>query len=314
MDSLQNIKGRLGAVKNIGQITKAMEVVATTKMRTAQEVALGSRAYGFAALGILRELVLYGPADVLQTSPLFLARPVSKTLLLVMASDRGLAGAFNTAVARAVDQFLLSDAQSADHSYSMIVIGKKLFSYAAKKNVEVLETHEGFGDFSAPSEVAPLAKRVVEGFESGAWDRVIVISTHFRSTLAQETVVRELLPVGLETLEETVLEIVPERGKFSELRAAIESSEKEKLTEYIFEPSPAALLAAIVPHLIAMQIYQLVLEANASEHSARRVAMKSASDNASDLKGELTLQFNKARQAGITKEMTEIAGALNALE
>ncbi|MES2953449.1 MAG: ATP synthase F1 subunit gamma [Patescibacteria group bacterium] len=312
MESLQNIKARRNAVKNIGQITKAMEVVSATKMRKSQEVALRSRVYGFAALSILRELLLHTPGNILASAPFVAGRAVRTTLLVVMVSDRGLAGAFNSQLMRAADAFLAKDihAQTAGHTYKLALVGKKAFSYGAKKGLEIVGSFEGFGDYVTPLESKPIADLISEGYTDGRWDRVVVVSTHFRTTLRQEPLVRELLPLHIDTIHDTIAELVPEHGRFAELRAKVEEEPPLSQEEYIFEPSPERLIAVLMPHLVSMQLYQLLLEANASEHSARRVAMKSASDNASELGEGLLLLFNKARQAGITKEMTEISSAI----
>jgi F-type H+-transporting ATPase subunit gamma len=314
MESLQNIKSRRTAVKNISQITKAMEVVAATKMRRSQETALSSRPYGITSLAILRDLANQMP-DVLASCPLFVRREVKTTLVVMVASDQGLAGAFNSQVMKALDTFFAADKMNGvdGHGYKVIAVGKKLFSFAAKKNLDVVKSFSKFGNYAQPEQIRPIAEAAVKGFVSGSWDRVVIVSTHFRTTLKQETVTRELLPLDPDHLSETLEEIIPEHGKFSELRSLITSNEGRNLNEYLFEPTPEIVVNTLASHLVTMQIYQLVLESNASEHSARMVAMKSASDNAVELTSSLSLIYNKARQAGITKEMTEISAALATL-
>ena len=313
MQSPQHIKSRLKSVKNIGQITKAMEVVSATKMRKAQEAALHSRAYAFKALELLETITRVMQNDQAPSTkfqmPLAQSREIKNTLIVVVASDRGLAGAFNTQVMRSVEGFLKTDAKS---NYQAILVGKKASSYISKKGIDVVQLFTGFGDYASPEEVEPLERLVVGGFLEGRWDRVVTVSTHFRSTLKQETLIRQILPLDVGKISETVKEIVPERGRY----AGITNDELRMTngqTEYIFEPSPAEAVSQLLPHLIKMQLYHLVLEANASEHSARMVAMKTASDNAVDLSEGLTLQFNKARQASITKEIIEITSTMNAL-
>lgn len=297
-------------MKNISQITKAMEVVSATKMRRAQEIALNSRPYAIKALEILQKIVRSAPVAM----PLMETRPVKKTLVAVVASDRGLAGSFNAQVFRAVDSFLASDeyAQDSMHTFVLLPVGKKAIGYAAKKNFETAKTFQGFGDFIKVEEVEPLSYIVVQGFENGTWDRVITVSTHFRTTLRQETLLRQILPTDFKKIAETVKEIVPERGRFAGTEGAVKEIIPQE-TEYIFEPSLAEAVRFLLPQLIKMQMYHLVLEANASEHSARRVAMKNASDNADELSDELLLGYNKARQANITKELIEITSTQNAL-
>lgn len=309
MESLQTLKSRLGAVKNIGQITKAMEVVSATKMRKAQTVALMGRPYAFRALELLAAIVANAPENALQGVPLAEKRDVLKTLVIVVTSDRGLAGSFNSQVFRAVERFMASDIKD---GYEFIAVGKKAVAYLSRKGFPVVDSFVGFGDFALPEETAPLAELLLDGFLSRKFDRVVTVSTHFRSTLKQETLVREVLPISFEKISEVVKEIVPERGKFAEPNQEKTESLDTK-TDYIFEPTPLEALSALIPHLVRMQLLHLVLEANASEHSARMVAMKSASDNAKELAVGLSLEYNKARQAGITKEIIEITSTQAAL-
>ena len=315
MESPQHIKSRLKSVKNIGQITKAMEVVSATKMRKAQEVALRSRPYAFKALELLETLARVTQNDELRMKnvelPLAEKREIKKTLLVVVTSDKGLAGAFNTQVFRQVEQFLAQEGAASE--IHVVPVGKRAVSYFTRRNAKIVESFTGFGDYAMPEEIEPLGNLLVEGFLKGDWDRVVTISTHFRTTLKQTPLSRQLLPVDVEKIGETVAEIVPEKGRYAELaKSEIRNTKSE--TEFILEPSPEETLNQLVPHLVTMQVYHVVLEANASEHSARMVAMKTASDNASDLADGLTLEFNKARQAGITKEIIEITSTMNALQ
>lgn len=316
MESPQHIKSRLKSVKNIGQITKAMEVVSATKMRRAQEVALASRPYAYRALELLETL---GKLKAQMTNvkieiPLAEKREVKKTLLVVVTSDKGLAGAFNTQVFRQVEQFLAQEGSFSE--IHVVPVGKRAVSYFTRRNAKIVESFTGFGDYAMPEEIEPLGNLLVEGFLKGDWDRVVTISTHFRTTLKQTPLARQILPVEVEKIGETVKEIIPEHGRFAELSGSTAKSAEAVGplgTEYILEPDPQTTLNQLVPHLVTMQLYHVVLEANASEHSARMVAMKTASDNASDLADGLTLEFNKARQAGITKEIIEITSTMNAL-
>ena len=313
MDSLQAIKSRLRAVKDIGQITKAMEVVSANKMRRAQEVAIASRPYAITALEILGRVAANAPIP----TPLMTSRPVATTAVLVVSSDRGLAGSFNAAVFRKAGEFLANDAEHRSrpgHRYVFVTVGRKATAYALKRGWDIAEKFEGFGDYALLEEVSPLADRIVAGFLEGSWDRLIAVSTHFRSTLRQDTIVRQILPTDMEKIRETVNELLPERGRYADLRENQNGNGRNGAPiDFIFEPTPAEALAALVPHLVAMQIYHLLLEANASEHSARRVAMKSASDNADDLSGKLAIAYNKARQASITRELIEITSTRSAL-
>jgi len=312
MESLQTTKTRLKAVKNVGQITKAMEVVAATKMRRAQEAALNTRPYAYEALKLLARVI--GSSDL--SIPLSADRSIKKTLVMVLASDKGLAGSFNGQIYKMADQFLAKDEKSSDekHEYLLVSVGKKALNYASKKSYRLVGSFDNNLDITDPGEVGDIAELLVGGFLRGEWDRVVTISTHFRTALKQEPLVRQILPISIDKIKETIKEIVPEHGRYSEEKIEINGNGKKEEIEYIFEPSPLAVLEALMPHLVGMQIYHLFLEAKASEHSARRVAMKTASDNAIELGDDLTMQYNRARQMGITRELAEITTTIMTLE
>ena len=309
MESIQNIKNRSKAVKNVSQITKAMEIVAATKMRKAQQVALSSRPYALRTFELLERLSLESKIS----SPLMDNRPVKKTLLVLVASDKGLTGAFNAQVIRATDKFL---EKNKNQNFIALAIGKKANKHALRKKMEVVREFYGVGDYATPEEVAPISKLIIDGFLNKKWDNAITISTNFISALKQEPLIRQILPVDIEKIRQTMRDIIPEHGRYADLaKNEIDKYFKQKAREieYIFEPTPEQAINSLIPHLVKMQIYHLILEANASEHSARRVAMKNASDNAEEILEELTLVYNKARQASITNELIEITSTQNAL-
>ena len=300
MESLQSLNRRRKAVGNIGAITKAMEVVAAIKMRKAEEVALDSRPYAFKALDLLAKLSNGAGMENIYTKN----REIKNTLIVLMTSDRGLIGSFNAQVLRSAEKFM-------DSSHSFIAVGKKAHAHLIKRNLTVARKFFGFGDVIKQNEVEPLFEFLNNGFIKGEWDRVITVSMHFKSALKQLTLVREILPFNVANIQETLAELVPEHGRFSDLSAG--RQEKNSEIEYIFEPAPKELLANLIPHLLKMELYHLVLEANASEHAARYVAMKNASDNAKDLSEKLIIQYNKVRQAAITGEIVEMSATQSAL-
>lgn len=304
-ESLQNLKRRIGGVKNVNQITRAMELVAATKMRKSQELALNSRPYSYAALELLANL---SGADGVSLPALFEKRKIKKTAVVLVTSDKGLAGAFNANVLKTFDKFV---AQEEVPSAEYIAVGQKAANYLEKKG-KLRAKFTRVGDFTSVEQVRPLAELLINGFLSGEWDRVIVFSMNFRSALLQEVVRRELFPIDVARLRETADELIPKTGRYAEYREE-QATRDTRHVEYIIEPSPEAILENLARHLVLMQIYHLVLEANASEHAARRAAMKSASDNASELAGELSLQYNKSRQASITREIIEITAGAEAL-
>jgi len=313
MESPQNIKKRLKSVDNINKITKAMEMVAATKMRKSQEIALSSRPYAFAALDFLATI-----SSLDQKLPeLFKKRMVRKVLFVVVSSDKGLAGAFNSSVFKKFEQHKKEEREEwekEEHFY--VAVGEKAFNYLTKKGLNVVKKFTSAGDFTSTEQVFPITNFIVKGYLEYKWDRVIVISTHFRSALKQEPHVRRVLPVDYEHIRETVLQIIPERGKFAELMKEHQITfvpDQLKIKQYKIEPSADEVLNKLAEHLFSMQFYHLMMEANASEHSARRMAMKTASDNASDLGEKLNLQYNKSRQSKITTEISEISAGAEAL-
>lgn len=315
MESPQNIKKRLRSVNNINKITKAMELVAATKMRKSQEIALASRPYAFAALDLLATVSNLDPAKLPE---LFKKRDVKKVLFVLVSSDKGLAGAFNSSVFRKFEQHMKRDEEKFAHEEKLYAaVGEKAFNYLSKKGFNVLQKFTNIGDYTTTEQVHPLTDFIIKGYLAEKWDRVVIISTHFRSALKQETHVRRILPVDFDHIKETVQEIIPERGKFADLIKEQQISfvpDKTKLKEFLIEPSAEEVLAKLAEHLFFIQVYHLILEANASEHSARRMAMKTASDNASDLGENLNLQYNKSRQSRITTEISEISAGAEALQ
>ncbi len=291
------------AVSSVKEIAKAMEVVAATKMRRSQEIALKTRPYAFAALSLLERLARYSPVEHFLTEE----RPEGKTLLVAIASDRGFAGKFNAEIIAKFEKYFVEHPKA-----EIVALGKKFENHLRRRKIDIAKTFRGFGDYVASKEIEPLFNFIAEGYRIGRWRRVLVISTHFRTALRQEVLSRDLLPLHVDKIRETLKELIPETGKFSDFRNGYENGGNKEI-EYIFEPTPKEAIEELMPHLLEMQIYHLVLEANASEHSARRVAMKNASDNATELSGELLISYNKTRQSLITNELIEITGTQSAL-
>lgn len=314
MESPQNIKKRLRSVGNIKKITKAMEMVAATKMRKSQEIALSSRPYAFAALNFLATI---SSLDSAKLPELFNKRKVKKVLFVLVSSDKGLAGAFNSSVFRKFEQHMRRDEEKYAHEERIYAaVGEKAFNYLSKKGFNVVKKFVAVGDYTTTDQIYPITEFMVEGYLQEKWDRVVVVSTHFRSALKQETHVRRILPIDFDHIADTVRDIIPERGKFAELIKEHDINfvpDKADSKEYLIEPSAQEVLEKLARHLFFIQVYHLILEANASEHSARRMAMKTASDNASDLGEKYNLQYNKSRQSLITNEISEISAGAEAL-
>ncbi len=316
MESLQNIKRRLKGVKNISQITKAMELVAATKMRRAQEIAIASRPYAYTALELLANL---SKMEDVKLPALFERRDVKRTAIVVVTSDKGLAGAFNANVLRAFEKFIAQERNSVASGQlepAYIAIGQKA-AQRIERTGELLTKYSHVGDYTTVEQVRPIANLLIEGFLNKEWDRVIVFSMNFKSALSQEVVKRELFPIDVEALRQIAEEVIPKTGRYAELRGRGEFkilNPNAKSDEYLIEPSAEEVLNNLARHLVLMEIYHLILEANASEHAARRLAMKNASDNAEELGSELNLEYNKSRQASITREIIEITSGAEALK
>lgn len=307
MPSTKAIKQRIKSVKNTSQITKAMEVVSATKMRRSQQFALAARPYAAASLEMAENVLARTPAH--QLPPLLTAREIKNSCLIVITSDKGLAGAFNANVLKKAEG-RIAECMVLQRPYILITVGKKAKEYFERRNTPIAKSFFGYGDYSSLAETREVAGAVLAGFLDGSWDEAHAAYMNFRTTLVQEPVVKKILPATQEGIEDAVRSILPERGRFAYHETRDTYHETRYNYEYLFEPSPAEILETLVPQLIKMHIHHIILESNASEHSARMVAMKNASDNARELIGDLTLAFNKARQANITRELVEItAGA-----
>ena len=308
MPSVKSIKQRIKSVKNTRQITKAMEVVSATKMRKSQQFAIEGRPYALAAMEMLGNVL----ARIRYRPPLLRKREVKRAALVVVTSDKGLAGAFNSNVLRRAEKLVGEHKQN--YPADLVTVGRKSRDHFYNRRENVVKEFIGFGDFIEPSQTKPLSDFLTRGFSKKQWDLVEIIYTNFRSTLKQEVKMVQLFPVDLEKIKETIVGIIPEYGRFAEKDTRYKIQDTRYRYEYKFEPSPKAILNSLIPHLLEMQIFHMILESNASEHSARMVAMKNASENAADIIQELTLQYNKSRQAGITRELTEITAGREALE
>jgi len=280
MASTLDIRRRIRSVKNTAQITKAMQMVAASKMRKSQAAALSGRAYQDVLYRVLA--ALRGKVDP-QATPLLVDRLVRTELILVISSDKGLCGALNTNLFRE-----LTAIDATDPSFA--AVGRKAVQFLARTRRKLLADFQ-VSEIPHTREVRPIANFCAEKFLSGEVDRVRVVYSKFVNTLVQQVATVNLLPVSSEEL------------------LGEEKEQKVSSGEFLFEPSEHGVLAAILPHYVSFQIFQMLLDARASEHSARMVAMKNATDNAKQLVKDLTLEYNKVRQAGITTELLEIASA-----
>ena len=308
MASSRQLKTKIQAVKNIKQITKAMQMVAATKMRKSQEVALNARPYAKKSFSLLLHLLKQSEKEEME-SVFFRNREGNKIALVVITSDKGLAGSFNSSVLRQALQWKTQQ-EAEGKEVSIVAVGKKGRDFFRAREGNVVAEFLQFSDIVTYVDVAPLADWIVQAAEEQEYDKIVVCSNQFVSALVQKVEIRQLLPLEIDTLKETIESIVPKTGKYSELAKEEEST---KDLSYVLEPSRQELVKTLVRNLIQVEMAYFVFESNASEHSARMVAMKSATENADRLQDELTLELNKARQAAITQELTEISTAKEAL-
>lgn len=284
-----------------------MEMVSASKMRKSQTVALNSRPYCQIALRILGNLSEHTDYNL---HPLLAQRPAEKIAILVITSDKGLCGGLNSNVLKKAREFL--DGRKAD----VIAVGKKGRDFFAWRKINITAEFTGIGDSVKIEETIPIAELLIKWYEEEKYDLIVAVYANFLSTLKQEAVLRQVLPINIEGIKEIMADIVPERGKYSNLKSVYAEAGKvsQYNYEYIYEPSPESVLNALLPDLLHTQIYHMILEANASEHSARMVAMKNATESAQKLIEDLTLSFNKVRQSAITKEISEITAGAEALQ
>jgi F-type H+-transporting ATPase subunit gamma len=303
MASAQSLKRRIKSVTSIGTITKAMELVAATKMRRSQEFALASRPYAYTALKLLG--ILAGLQGV-EFPELLRPREIKKTAYVLVTSDKGLAGSFNSAVIKKFENFVKEkNIDITDGRNSFIAVGQKAKSYLERKKANVIVSFLRVGDFTTVGETNSIAEAIIAGYVKHDFDGAIIFFSTFVTALRQDAVAREFLPVTYDAVKQSIEDTVPRAGKYSDY-ARSESFLKGREREYIIEPSPKEVLDELAPRLLKTRVYHAILEANASEHSARRVAMKNASDNANELSLALNLEYNKSRQAAITNAIIEV--------
>ena len=303
---MRETKVKIKSINNTKQITKAMEMVSASKMRKSQQVALNSRAYCEKALELLGDLSEHTDYNL---HPLLEKRSVNKAALLVIASDKGLCGGLNSSVLRKAQKFL------GDREADIIAVGKKGRVFFNWRKFNVAAEFVGFGDIIKIEETLPIADSLIKWYQEQKYDLIVAVYTRFLSTLKQEAVLRQIMPINLEAIKEIVAGIVPEHGRYAELKSEKKAAEIRPRYnyEYLYEPSPDLVLSELLHNLLHIQIYHMILESNASEHSARMVAMRNATDSAQKLIEELTLHFNKVRQSAITKEISEITAGAEAL-
>lgn len=288
------LKRRIGSVKNTRQITKAMELVAASKMRRAQEFAINSRAFKDEARLLIGQLS--GVSDV-KLDSLFETREIKTELLIVISSDRGLAGAYNANVFKNLIG-IVQENKTKKINTKIVTVGRQAGNFVAKlSGVDHASAHLMLGDHPKPDTVLTILQDMVKNYLDKDIDSVRVIYTQFISNINQEVVASTLIPY--------VIDVDDKKTDIKEL---------SPLEVAFFEPSVEAIIESTAERLIEAQLWQALLESVASEHSMRMMAMKNASDNAADIIDDLTLELNTARQAEITQQIAEIVGGAEAVK
>lgn len=292
MQGLRDIKRRIKSVQNTKQITKAMKMVAAAKLRRAQERAEAARPYAEK----MREVIVSIASGTTGVQhPMLQTREVKKTGYVVITSDRGLAGGFNGNLLRKLAQIVRERHNSPDE-YAMIVIGKKGRDFLSKRGYPIADEITGLGDSPTYADIKNLASNAVQMFADGEFDELYLVYNRFISAISQVPTEVRLLPLQ---------DVGADEG---------EGEEQGAKTQYEYEPSAEEVLNELLPQYAETLIFSAMLDSKASEHGARMTAMGNATDNATEMIEKLTLTFNRARQAAITQEISEIVGGANALE
>ncbi len=292
MATIRQLRRRIASVRNTAKITNALQLVAASKMRRAQERALQARPYAEKI-----QLVLSGLASAAERGediaphPLLVERPVEKVSVLHITPDRGLCGALNANLNRSTGTFIAGH----EEPVQMVAVGKKGRDFFMRAGVEIAAEFTELGDYPSELETNAISRLVMEDFIEANVDRVYISFAEFVNTATQRPVVKQLLPISPPRMED-------------------EEEAQEYRQDYIFEPSPEDVFDRLLPRYVDMLVYEAILESAASEQSARMVAMKNATDNANEIASELTLTYNKARQEQITNELLDIVGGAAALE
>jgi len=300
--ALKQIKNKIISTKKTGKVTKAMEAVSAVKMRKSQARAFDSRPYVHAAMRILSRLSQSGDVT---SHPLALKRTTGKKLVVMVTSDKGLAGSVNSAIIKTVETMLRNGEQ-----FDVITIGRKATEFAGRANLTALGQFTNVSDDVTVADVENMAAVALAAYKSAeTYSKVEVVYQNFISTFEQEPTKRQILPLDPAEIHYIMQGIKPKVGKFSESVVSADS-----VINYEIEPSASAVLDVLIPQLVQIMLFHALLESKASEHSARMVAMKNATDKSKEVTKFLTLKYNKARQAAITAEVAEITGGMEAMK
>lgn len=289
MPSLKDIKKRIGSVKNTQQITKAMKMVAAAKLRRAQEAAVAARPYAEKMQSVLANLAMREEGE---SHPLLSQRPKGRALLVLMTADRGLCGGFNANVSKAAERFIKENEQGFE-AIDLTIVGRKGKEFLKSRVPDnIKQVHENIMAEATYKTAALIGQEVVDAYEAETYDAVFVLYNAFQSAIVQVVTLEQVLPIQPKEVEDGTDDGI----------------------DYIYEPTRGDVLAQILPKMVEVQFFRALLESNASEQGARMSAMDSASRNAAEMIDKLTLQYNRARQAAITKELMEIISGAESIK
>lgn len=288
MATLRDIKRRIKAVESTSKITKAMKMVSAAKFRKAQQRMLEMRPYADRMNGILSSLASSAEGEI---HPLLAVRPRKNIEVIVMTSDRGLCGAFNTNIMKAATRHI-DELKREGYDVTIDIVGRKARDYYKRRSIEMRKTWTGIAGKISYANAQEIAAEIIENYTNEMTDEVILIFNEFKSAIAQQVMISRLLPLApIQAAEETL-----------------------PIYNFIYEPSKQEIFSRLVPKNVEIQIFRALLESQASEEAARMAAMENATRAANDMINSLTLQFNKARQASITKELMDIVGGVEAMK
>lgn len=295
MPNTRDIKRRIKSVGNIKQITRAMQLVATSKMKRAEEKSREADAYAYGALEILENITKVKNSEI--RHPYWIGNNSPKTCLIIFSADRGFCGGLNVNLFNSIASFLKKRTKE---EVEVITVGKKGINFARRLGLNIIADFSGLGDHFSIKEITPITHLSTEDYKKEKFGHVFVAFNQFINILVQKPIIRQILPFTLESFC-ALAEIDQKARKF------FIPSNGNNQAKYLFEPSLEFVFEKFIPHLLEIGIYKIILESRASEHSARMVAMKNATDKAGELIDDLHLSYNQARQASITKEIAEIS-------
>lgn len=308
MQNMRDIQRRIGSVKNTQKITRAMKMVAAAKLKNAQDRAEDARPFFNKTVEVLSEVFKRTKE---KSHPLLVEREAGRHLVIVITGDRGLCGAYNHKVIDVAEEII-----EKEEKVSLIVLGRKARDYFSRRQTNIMGEYIQLDDYPGYGFANNIADEIISHFKAEEVNRVSMIYTHFNSALSQKTKTMQLLPIDEFAADENKSNKAEQRRSAEAVDVESEDgeNEKENHVDYIFEPSPFEVFDEILPQYLINVIYSALLESKASEFGARMTAMESATDNANEMIENLTLKYNRARQAEITTEITEIVGGAEALK